>query len=161
MSDAPGCSLIDNASGQFECRWVTLSVEPSVCIFTRGREQRIELPVAHGEGRFILGDTSLLMSLQANGQIPLVYVKGSRLRGSDGEVMQLVPYPDNPNGSVGNIAGICNAQGNVFGLMPHPERYVQALQHPQRRETDSGEGDGLFIFKNAYEYAKRREGIAL
>src|SRR5213078_3383866 len=65
----------------------------------------------------------------------------------------LLPYPANPNGSIGNVAGVCNAQGNVFGLMPHPERYIHALQHPQRRGTQ-GYGDGLLIFKNAYEYVK-------
>ena len=56
---------------------------------------------------------------------------------------------------MGNIAGVCNARGNVFGLMPHPERYVSALQHPQRRGTS--DGDGLLIFKNAYEYANQRK----
>ena len=74
---------------------------------------------------------------------------------------QAIPYPDNPNGSFGNIAGICNAQGNVLGLMPHPERYVNALQHPQRRGTVNGQGDGLLIFKNAYEYARNRERVVL
>src|SRR5260370_42002868 len=64
-----------------------------------------------------------------------------------------VPYPDNPNGSTGNIAGICNARGNVFGLMPHPERYVLSIQHPQRR-GNQGTGDGLLIFKNAFDYAQ-------
>src|SRR5207248_3147642 len=68
----------------------------------------------------------------------------------------LLPYPDNPNGSIGNVAGLCNAQGNVFGLMPHPERYINALQHPQRRSIQ-GYGDGLLIFKNAYEYVKKLE----
>ncbi len=63
-----------------------------------------------------------------------------------------VPYPDNPNGSAGNIAGVCNAQGNVFGLMPHPERYVHALQHPLRR---NGQGDGLAILKNAMNHAMK------
>src|SRR5260370_36386214 len=62
-----------------------------------------------------------------------------------------VPYPDNPNGSTGNIAGICNARGNVFGLMPHPERYVLSIQHPQKR-GNQGIGDGLLIFKNAFDY---------
>lgn len=148
-------TLTDNASAQFECRWVTLSVEPSACIFTRGREGSIQLPVAHGEGRFVLADATMLTQLQANGQIPLVYAKKSQQ--NNGEA---TAYPDNPNGSAGNIAGICNSQGNVLGLMPHPERYISTLQHPHLRRTREGQGDGLFIFKNAYEYAKQRERVA-
>jgi len=137
-------TLTSNASAIFECRWVTLMAQPSNCIFTRGIERPIELPVAHGEGQFILaGD---IAQLQANGQTPLLYSN------SNGET-DYVAYPANPNGSPGNIAGISNARGNVFGLMPHPERYVHALQHPQRRAMANGLGDGILIFKNAYEYA--------
>ncbi len=137
-------TLTGNASAIFECRWVTLVAQPSECIFTRGIERPIELPVAHGEGQFILeGD---IVQLQASGQAPLLYST------SDGET-EHVAYPANPNGSLGNIAGICNARGNVFGLMPHPERYVNSLQHPQRRAMANGQGDGILIFKNAYEYA--------
>ncbi len=154
LLDIPHSSLTDNASAQFECRWVTLSVEPSVCIFTQGREGSIELPVAHGEGRFVLGDTTILTQLQTNGQVPLVYA--NKIQSS----REAIAYPDNPNGSTGNIAGICNSQGNVFGLMPHPERGISVRQHPQLWRTSDGQGDGLFIFKNAYEYAQQRERIA-
>lgn len=140
-------TLTDNASAQFECRWVTMVAQPSACIFTRGIERPIESPVAHGEGQFVLaGD---IVQLQARGQIPLVYAT------HDGQIAQTVSYPENPNGSLGNIAGICNARGNVFGLMPHPEDYVHALQHPQRRGAANGEGDGLLIFKNAFDYAQQ------
>ncbi|GCE18900.1 phosphoribosylformylglycinamidine cyclo-ligase [Dictyobacter kobayashii] len=123
-----------------------MAAQQSPCIFTKGLERAIEMPVAHGEGQFVLdGD---IASLQSNGQIPLVYISSSS------EHPQNVSYPDNPNGSLGNVAGICNAQGNVFGLMPHPERYVNALQHPQRRGQSNDLGDGLLIFQNAYNYAK-------
>ena len=148
--DIPGASLTDNASAQFECRWVTLSIQPGPCIFTKDIGHSIELPIAHGEGRFVLADTAMLSRLEARGQIPVVYTWPN-------EGPQEVPYPYNPNGSIGNIAGICNAQGNVFGLMPHPERYIHALQHPLRPSTQdayNGYGDGLLIFKNAYDYAK-------
>ncbi len=138
-------SLTDNMSAQFESRWVTLGVEISKCIFTQWIKRPIELPVAHGEGQFVLADDAMLAQLQKSGQVPLVYTSPT---GGD------VVYPGNPNGSIGNIAGVCNARGNVFGLMPHPERYLSALQHPQRRSTHDGGGDGLLIFKNAYEYAK-------
>lgn len=169
-------SLTDNTSAQFECRWIRLGVQPSTCIFTQGIEHPIELPVAHGEGQFVLTDTTMLATLQNSGQIPLTYTVGAQfiapLRGTTSvtshEARKIsaapqgrdksgpyIPYPDNPNGSIGNIAGVCNIQGNVFGLMPHPERYVHALQHPQRRGTHDGEGDGLLIFKNAYTYATK------
>ncbi|GER87945.1 hypothetical protein KDW_21070 [Dictyobacter vulcani] len=138
-------TLTENESAQFECRWVTMTAQKSSCIFTRGLERAVEMPVAHGEGQFVFeGD---IASLQANGQIPLVY---SSTRGESSEP---VSYPDNPNGSLGAVAGICNRQGNVFGLMPHPERYVNALQHPQRRGHGQDLGDGLLIFQNAYDYA--------
>jgi phosphoribosylformylglycinamidine synthase I len=158
-SVAPGCSLTDNSSAQFECRWIRLAVQESNCIFTQNEQQYIELPVAHGEGRFVLSNPALLSQLQAHDQIPLVYAYSMAI-GNDKEVQPL-PYPDNPNGSTGDVAGICNAQGNVLGLMPHPERFVHALQHPLRRGTDTGQGDGLLIFKNAYEYTRKREQVAL
>jgi phosphoribosylformylglycinamidine synthase I len=159
---APACSLTDNTSAQFESRWIRLAIQQSTCIFTQGEEQCIELPVAHGEGRFVLADPLMLNRLQADGQIPLVYtVLEPMAIGKSERHDQAVPYPDNPNGSFGNIAGICNAQGNVLGLMPHPERYVNPLQHPRRRGTTNGQGDGLLIFKNAYEYARNRERVVL
>ncbi len=134
-------TLTDNASAQFECRWVTLATQTSPCLFTRSIERPLELPVAHGEGQFVFrGDISYL---QATRQIPLVYVTDNA---------DDTTYPANPNGSVGNVAGVCNARGNVLGLMPHPERYVTALQHPLRRGGNNGQGEGLLIFKNAYDY---------
>jgi len=153
IDDEPGradgqyASLTENASARFECRWVRLAPQHSACIFTRGIDTPIELPVAHGEGQFVLADETQLARLQDNGQIVFTYAPQS---GQSDTVL----YPDNPNGSPGNIAGICNARGNVFGLMPHPERFVHALQHPQRHSAPDGYGDGLRIFKNAYEYAR-------
>ena len=150
-------SLTDNASAQFECRWVKLGVQNSRCIFTQHITQTIELPVAHGEGQFVLADAEILTTLQANGQVPLVYGdRGDRNNGSNGSNgSDSIAYPDNPNGSPGNIAGVCNARGNVLGLMPHPERYVSAMQHPQRRGTWEGQGDGLVLFQNAFAYAQK------
>ncbi len=150
----PGASLTDNASAQFECRWVTLSVQPGPCLFTKGIEHAIELPVAHGEGQFVLADNKELTRLHMNGQVPLLYARRhGEAPGANLPSIEEVPYPDNPNGSAGNIAGVCSAQGNVFGLMPHPERYVHALQHPLRRGRQDGQGDGLIIFKNALHHA--------
>jgi phosphoribosylformylglycinamidine synthase I len=138
-------SLIENASAQFECRWVTLNVQRSACIFTRGIDRPLELPVAHGEGRFVLCEAGPDALAEFGGQVPLVYAA----RAGDGVI-----YPDNPNGSIADIAGVCNASGTIFGLMPHPERYVSALQHPQRKAVVNGEGDGLSIFRNAYDYSR-------
>ncbi|HLX58836.1 MAG TPA: phosphoribosylformylglycinamidine cyclo-ligase [Ktedonobacteraceae bacterium] len=164
----PIASLTNNASAQFECRWVTLTVQDSPCIFTRGINHPIELPVAHGEGQFVLANSALLAHLQADRQIPIVYTIHTRQASPSpaaplysfisapsypGAPTTPVIYPDNPNGSTGDIAGLCNARGNVFGLMPHPERYVQPIQHPQRRGSN-GAGDGLLIFKNAFDYVQ-------
>ncbi|HZU70823.1 MAG TPA: phosphoribosylformylglycinamidine synthase I [Ktedonobacteraceae bacterium] len=156
------CSLTDNASAQFECRWIRLAIHQSSCIFTRDEGQVIELPVAHGEGRFVMVNSQSLARLRSNGQIPLVYteLESMAIRNRD-DIDRAIPYPNNPNGSSGNIAGICNVRGNVLGLMPHPERYVNALQHPQHRGRENGEGDGLLIFKNAFEYARQQERIVL
>ena len=191
--DQSRATLTENASAQFECSWVTLSTQPGPCIFTKGIIHPIELPIAHGEGRFILADPILSSQLQAQGQIPLIYSEPraqmremnldppyerdesrpldspqSRTHNDSSPLqdplhntessLAEIPYPYNPNGSMGNIAGICNAQGNVFGLMPHPERYVHALQHPQRYSRVNGQGDGLLIFKNAYEHSKTLNG---
>ncbi|GCE10749.1 phosphoribosylformylglycinamidine cyclo-ligase [Tengunoibacter tsumagoiensis] len=141
-------TLTDNQQAQFECRWVTLAAQPeSKSIFTRGIAQPFETPIAHGEGQFVYsGD---LARLREAGQVALVYTSSSSHEGEQ------VPYPENPNGSLGNIAGICNARGNVMGMMPHPENYVSALQHPLRRGHINGEGEGLQIFRNAYEYAQQ------
>src|SRR5216683_3095577 len=187
----PVSSLTNNASAQFECRWVTLSAQPGPCIFTRGIDHHIELPVAHGEGQFVLAKPALLSALQDHGRVALVYtINAGQISPSSAtpqfsifaqDSSQPVPYPDNPNGSVGDVAGICNAQGNVFGLMPHPERYVHALQHPQRQDIlgtnpsrqrrfaasatrsggmqGEGQGDGLLLFKNAFEYARNMAAI--
>jgi phosphoribosylformylglycinamidine synthase I len=139
-------TLTGNRSGQFECRWVTLAPQVSTCVFTKGMERLLSLPVAHGEGRFV--STRSAAYLQAARQVPLTYTS------TGGNCHGQIMYPANPNGSEEHIAGVCNERGNVFGLMPHPERYVSAMQHPTRRGDANGEGAGLIIFKNAYAYAK-------
>ncbi|MCG8349746.1 MAG: phosphoribosylformylglycinamidine synthase I [Chloroflexales bacterium] len=141
----PSVTLTDNASERFECRWVRLAADPaSRCIFTRGIEQPIETPVAHGEGRLVVRDAATLEQLRAAGQIALRYVDAN----------STASYPANPNGSMDDIAGLCNAQGNVLGLMPHPENAILPQQHPRwTREPWRHTGDGLAIFRNAVCYA--------
>jgi len=142
----PQATLTDNTSGRFECRWVHLAADPtSRCVFTQGIERPIEVPVAHGEGRFVARDAAALAALRAGGQVALRYVA------TDGGPAE---YPANPNGSDDAIAGVCNQQGNVLGLMPHPEDAVLPHQHPRwTREPRRAEGDGLAIFRNAVRYA--------
>jgi len=143
---SPAATLADNACGRFECRWVHLAADPtSRCIFTQGIERPIEAPVAHGEGRFVARDAATLTALRASGQVALRYVA------ADGGTAE---YPANPNGSDDAIAGLCNPEGNVLGLMPHPEDAVLPHQHPRwTREPHRTEGDGLAIFRNAVHYA--------
>lgn len=135
-------TLTDNASGSYECRWVKLKVnQASPCLFTQGIEGTLELPVGHGEGRF-MADAATLAALEANNQIVVQYCddSGAPTQG----------YPANPNGAQHAIAGVCNAQGNVFGLMPHPDRAFLPQHHPQwRRRGLDAEGPGMAIFRNA------------
>ena len=136
-------TLTNNDSGKFECRWVHMGVNrESPCVFTAGIDS-LYLPVAHGEGKFI-ADSDFLPQLN----VALFYTDehGNREAG----------YPYNPNGSTKNIAGICDATGRVFALMPHPERHIRGTQHPQWTRRGAREyGDGLQIFRNAVEWVKR------
>lgn len=143
---AIGVTLTHNASGRFECRWVYLRADPrSPCVFTRGLEELLYCPVAHGEGRFVVRDAAVLDALRTQGQIALTYVHPDG-RPANGA------YPTNPNGSVADIAGICNPQGNVLGLMPHPEDHVLWFQHPRWTRGEGG-GLGLRLFENGVQYA--------
>lgn len=145
--DQARVTLTDNASGHYECRWVRLTPEQdSACIFTRGIEQPIALPVGHGEGRFVASDATL-DTLEQQRQIVLRY--------ADDDGATCDTYPCNPNGSARAIAGICNAQGNVFGLMPHPDRAFLPQLHPEwlRGDRSRRDGDGLQIFRNMVSYA--------
>lgn len=137
-------TLTYNASGHFECRWVWLEPNPhSPCVFTRGLEGRLYCPVAHGEGRFVPRDAAILEQLRSMALIALTYVSPH-----GGPAV----YPYNPNGSVADVAGICNPQGNVLGLMPHPEDHIFPWQHPR---WTRGENDGLCLalFANGIRYA--------
>jgi len=136
---SPPLTLAGNDSGRFESRWVYLRVnETSPCIFTRGIST-MYLPVAHGEGKVVATPGVL--------NIALFYAdeKGDTNAG----------YPYNPNGSIDNIAGICDASGRIFALMPHPERFIRWTQHPRwTREPRKEYGDGFRIFLNAVAWAK-------
>lgn len=139
-------SLIINDSGKFEARWVYLKASGK-SVWTKGISKIIYLPVAHGEGKFIAQDKAILNRLKKNRQVVFQYCD------AQGEFSG---YPDNPNGSTENIAGICDETGRVFGLMPHPERHVLAAQHPRNWNLKSKkEGDGWQIFKNGVDYIRK------
>ncbi|MBY0527968.1 MAG: phosphoribosylformylglycinamidine synthase I [Gemmataceae bacterium] len=141
--DGPLATLTNNTSGHFDDRWIYLQAAPGNCPFLRGCE-RLHLPVAHGEGNFICREPWFLKGLEQANQIVLRYVDANGKPG---------PYPVNPNGSQGDVAGVCDMTGRVLGLMPHPERHVLPTQHPRwTRNGLAEEGDGLQIFRNAVEY---------
>ena len=138
----PQLTLTNNDSGKFECRWTYLGVnQESPCVFTRGID-RMYLPVAHGEGK-VVADPGMLPQLN----IVLRYTDEC------GDIK--AGYPHNPNGSVDNIAGISDASGRIFALMPHPERYIRGTQHPQwTRQGARDYGDGFQVFLNAVRWVK-------
>lgn len=138
-------TLTFNKQGKFECRWVTLQASSTKCIWTRGLGERIHCPVAHGEGNFVTASADFLGYLEDQDQLAFRYVS------QDGTAAQGA-YPLNPNGSAMDIAGVCNPEGNVLGLMPHPENHIFPYQHPRRTRGESW-GSGLPLFCNGVQYS--------
>lgn len=138
-------SLVANDSERFEDRWIYLSVKPARSVFTNGMEDIITLPVAHAEGKFVTKDREVLAEIED--LIVFQYVD---------EHGKEALYPQNPNGSTQGIAGVTDPTGRILGLMPHPERFVSYIQHPNhcRGKRAQGRGDGFPIFKNAVNYFK-------
>jgi phosphoribosylformylglycinamidine synthase len=132
----PG-ALGHNAGGHFECRWVELAAPPSRSVWTadlQGDGATIHCPIAHGEGRYVHPDPA---ALAAAGQVALRYAT------------------TNPNGSVADIAGVCDPSGVVLGLMPHPEDHVVARQHPRHGRGGGGPAHlGLRLFESGVRHAK-------
>ncbi len=127
---------LNNPAG-FQCRWVKLRKRQSRCIFTSEGLETLSVPIAHGEGQFIVKSRGVLNRLYSNGQIVFKYIR-------------------NPNGSTDDIAGICDETGRVFGMMPHPERNLFGINAP---DTEYGkipeEGEGVQVFRNAFNYLKK------
>ncbi|MBN2040664.1 MAG: phosphoribosylformylglycinamidine synthase I [Spirochaetes bacterium] len=148
-------SLEYNRTFRYECRWVDLAVENTNCVFTKGIND-FRIPVAHGEGNFYAPET-ILSKLEKNNHIVMRYVKPGG-RPANGE------FPYNPNGSMNDIAAICNKTGRVMGMMPHPERNIFFTQQDnwtylKEKAVRSNykiteQGEGFLIFRNAVEYFK-------
>jgi len=128
-------TLAHNDSGRFQCHWVQMKREKSACRWLNETESAWDLPMAHGEGKFMAQDAALLEQLEGKNQVVFRYAG------------------KNPNGSQNAIAGLCNEAGNVVGLMPHPERHVSFHQHPEwtRRARSKNDPVGLQFFKAAVQ----------
>lgn len=140
--DGPVATLAFNTHG-YQDRWLHLQTTSNKCVFLKGIE-RMLVPMAHGEGRFVCRQEWIAEGLEQSGQVVLKYVDEAGKPGG---------YPVNPNGSQRDIAGLCDATGRVLGLMPHPERHLLPTQHPRwTREGLKHEGDGMQLFRNAVEF---------
>ena len=138
-------TLTLNDSHRFEDRWAYLKAPETESVLVEDGEF-IYLPVAHAEGKFVLDEPEKLQEMKDNGQIVFRYTD------RQGEP---AGYPANPNGSVDNVAAVCDPTGRITGMMPHPERHVLPRQHPRwTREGLSEEGDGLRIFRRAVRFAR-------
>ncbi len=143
-------TLTHNDSGRFEDRWTYLKVDPaSPCIYTRGLTG-IYLPVRHGEGKFLVREPQVLERIESAHLAVLKYCAADY-------AAPTMEYPLNPNGSTNAIAGVCDASGRIFGLMPHPEAYVHRTHHPRwtREEELPEEGMGLWLYRNAVDFIRK------
>jgi phosphoribosylformylglycinamidine synthase len=149
----PTVALAANASARFVDRWCRITIPANTrCLWTAGLDPSPDaalLPIAHGEGQFIAASPKIIEALDQAGQIAIRY-----------------QADDNPNGSMSDVAGICDATGLILGLMPHPERFTSWSQHPWWTRLSSAEmADqeplGLRMFRNAVEFARRKAGQAV
>ena len=135
-------TLAWNDCGKFEDRWVHLRADSDKCVFlTKG--EILALPIAHGEGKFVTRDDAIGQRLRDDDQIAVRYVDSE---GNPG------PFPINPNGSIDDVAGICDPTGRAMGLMPHPERFVDVTHHPQWTRGGIDRADGRLLFDNAFAF---------
>lgn len=140
-------TLTWNTNGKYTARWVRVKVGSSNNVFLRGLDE-FDLPIAHAEGRLVAQDDAIARQWQDRGQAALKYVPWQTAANETGPT-----WSSNPNGSFADLAGLGDPSGRVLGLMPHPERFLFATQHPHwTRRGLSGEGDGVKIFRNAVKY---------
>ncbi len=150
----PLATLAPNDRLGYRDDWVRLAADPrSPCVWTRGIDT-IELPTRHGEGKWLTASQEVTDRLEAGHQVALRYVD------ADGAATEA--WPDNPNGSPGGVAGVCDPSGRLFGLMPHPDAFLYPFQHPlwfrQAESERAVEGAGLAIFRNGVRAATAAAG---
>jgi phosphoribosylformylglycinamidine synthase I len=159
LTDRPGdyrtqrVTVTYNDSNRYEDRWVYLSKVSKKCIWTEGVDE-LYLPVAHGEGKFYAPD-DVLNSIEENDQVGYRYSRPD-MNPAGGE------YPTNPNGSLNDIAAMCDPTGRIYGMMPHPERFMHFTNHPRwtrikeelkrQKRPIPDTGDGMKIFTNGVRY---------
>uniref|UniRef100_A0A7C4LIV0 Phosphoribosylformylglycinamidine synthase subunit PurQ n=1 Tax=Schlesneria paludicola TaxID=360056 RepID=A0A7C4LIV0_9PLAN len=143
----PVCTLTWNNNGKYTARWVRLKVASRHNVFLRELDE-LDLPIAHAEGRLVVRQPEVLERWQVRGQMAVRYIPWPA------DERGLAPtWPANPNGAAADLAGLSDPTGRVLGLMPHPERFLFATQHPQwTRRRLSGAGAGRKIFQNAVDY---------
>ena len=149
-------TLTWNRNSRYTDCWVRLKVASESSVFLKGMDE-FESPIAHAEGRLAVRDESVIDDLREQNSIALCYWSDEADQQAktlaDVTRLDILSEPANPNGSIANIAGLSDATGRVLGLMPHPERYLFATQHPQwTRNGFRGEGDGMTLFRNAVDY---------
>ena len=143
-------ALAHNDSGVFRDDWVTMKANPACkCVFTKGIDL-IRMPIRHGEGKFV-ASPEFIDKIEKNNLVALRY--------TDAAGNKPAGFPENPNGSINDIAGICDTTGRVFGLMPHPEAFLSPFNAPdwqtQKLEGRLPQwGEGRVIFTNAVDYVK-------
>ncbi len=142
-------TLTHNDCGRFQDRWCWLKVDPaSPSIYTKGL-QGLYLPVRHGEGKFVCDSPATAERIRVEKLAALTYATSDYAAST-------MEFPLNPNGSQDAIAGLCDPTGRIMGLMPHPEAFVHYTQHPRwTRESLPEKGEGLTLFRNAAEYARK------
>ncbi|HUV61475.1 MAG TPA: phosphoribosylformylglycinamidine synthase subunit PurQ [Thermoplasmata archaeon] len=153
MSNVPEAVLGTNDSARFECRPTLLKkVNRGNCVFsTNIPDDKISMfPSAHAEGKLMFPvdrAKAIVRELEDNDQIVFKYVD------PDGDI---AGYPWCPSGSTENIAGLCNREGNVFGVMPHPERVFFRFTHPDWTRNPDGDGDGRAVFESVLDYVSKK-----
>ena len=152
---AQSVALVHNDSGRYEDRWVQVAFDrASPCVWTRGIAS-LELPVRHGEGKLVASEAQLAAIDAAHLGAARYALPPTEPAAAGGSPL---PYPANPNGSLRNLAGLCDPSGQIFGLMPHPEAFLHRYHHPTWRNTPSTAGPGLDqaalqLFRNAVLHA--------
>src|SRR4030042_2695018 len=144
-------TLAGNDSGHFECRWIRIKQEKSRCLFLPKNSDVIcQIAVNHGEGKFY-APLNTLQKIEKENLVVFKYVD------SKGNPTQ--NYPQNPNGSLNAIAGICDSTGRILGLMPHPEKFVDITQHPNWRRESTGwrnqKPHGSYIFESMIKFVRK------